>query len=254
LDKNNDTLHDDLQRLLYNSKRQFLVSIFPPLDEEIYMASTRRFKSVSGRFQQQLEQLMNKLNSTTSHFIRCIKPNEAQKPEVFHAGSVMQQLRYNGMCTALRLMQQGFPTRCSFEDLYERYASLMPTSISRLKPMTFCEALLVALDLNGGRDFQMGLTKVFFRAGKLQFLDDLTSNSKDTINSIVGKVKKYLARKRFKAAIFGVVSMRRLMFRVQEIRKIHQVRKLGRDMVALAKVWAPLVNKARQNVSSQSHH
>jgi len=36
----------------------------------------------------------------------------------------------------------------------------MPPLIAKLKPITFCEAILVALDLDGGRDFQMGLTKV----------------------------------------------------------------------------------------------
>lgn len=46
--------------------------------------------------------------------------------------------------------------------------------MQRLKPNTFCEALLVALDLHGGRDFQMGLTKVFFRPGKLAVMDALT--------------------------------------------------------------------------------
>jgi myosin heavy subunit len=124
----------------------------------------------------------------------------------------------------------------------------MPPAIARLKPMTFCEAVLVALDLNGGKDFQMGLTKVFFRAGKLQFLDDLTSNSQATINGIVGKVKSWLARKRFKAAIFGVVSLGRLFQRVQRIRKVHVVRRVARDMVSFSKVWSPLVIKARQNI------
>ena len=74
------------------------------------------------------------------------------------------------------------------------YAGKMPPSIARLKPATFCEALLVALDLNGGRDFQMGLTKVFFRSGKLAFLDELLTGSTDAIGNIVGKVKKWLAR------------------------------------------------------------
>jgi myosin-5 len=100
-----------LTQTRYVSKRAFLKGLFPPLDEDLLnsSAATRRFKSVSARFQQQLEQLMNKLNTTTSHFIRCIKPNEMQKPDIFNAGAVMQQLRYNGMCTALRLMQQVTP-------------------------------------------------------------------------------------------------------------------------------------------------
>ncbi len=41
-----------------------------------------------------------------------------------------------------------------------RYSNRMPVALSKLKPVVFSEALLVALDLDGGRDFQMGLTKV----------------------------------------------------------------------------------------------
>lgn len=36
----------------------------------------------------------------------------------------------------------------------------MPMALAKLKPIVFAEALLIALDLHGGRDFQMGLTKV----------------------------------------------------------------------------------------------
>lgn len=59
----------------------------------------------------------------------------------------MQQLRYSGMCTALELMQHGFPTRISFEELYNRYSPYMPLAIAKLKPILFCEALLVALGI-----------------------------------------------------------------------------------------------------------
>ena len=38
-----------------------------------------------------------------------------------------------------------------------RYAPMMPAMMTKLKPITFCEALLVALDLEGGRDFQPAL-------------------------------------------------------------------------------------------------
>lgn len=63
------------------------------------------------------------------------------------------------MCAALRLLQAGFPTRVSFEELHQRFKPRMPAMLQNLKPVTFCEAVLVALDLDGGRDFQMGLTK-----------------------------------------------------------------------------------------------
>jgi len=94
-------------------------------DEDIkYGQSGGRFKSLGGKFQNQLSNLMQVLGKTTSHFIRCIKPNGNQKPDLFVAPEVMVQLRYSGMCTALILMQAGFPTRISFDDLYERFIFL----------------------------------------------------------------------------------------------------------------------------------
>ncbi len=31
------------------------------------------------------------------------------------------QLRYSGMCAVVELMQKGFPTRCTFQDIHQRY-------------------------------------------------------------------------------------------------------------------------------------
>ena len=43
--------------------------------------------------QLQLQQLMDILNSTEPHYIRCIKPNKKLKPEIFENVNVLQQLR-----------------------------------------------------------------------------------------------------------------------------------------------------------------
>lgn len=43
--------------------------------------------------QLQLQQLMDILNSTEPHYIRCIKPNSDLRPEIFENVSVLQQLR-----------------------------------------------------------------------------------------------------------------------------------------------------------------
>ncbi|KJE91980.1 MYO6 protein, variant [Capsaspora owczarzaki ATCC 30864] len=257
LDKNNDTLHADLTQLLTAGKKQFVTSLFQKLterDDDVVLSQggNGRFKSVGAKFNKQLAHLMTQLNKTTSHFIRCIKPNAVQQAGVYNANEVMVQLRYSGMCAALVLMQAGFPTRCSFDDLYERYAHKMPPSIARLKPATFCEALLVALDLNGGRDFQMGLTKVFFRSGKLAFLDELLNGSGDAIGNIVGKVKKWLARKRFHAAIWAVVSLRRFGKLVEGVRLVRRFRRAARFMTRMVRIWVPLVTTVRRKLYSEA--
>lgn len=43
--------------------------------------------------QLQLQQLMETLNATEPHYIRCIKPNSLLKPAIFENVNILQQLR-----------------------------------------------------------------------------------------------------------------------------------------------------------------
>jgi hypothetical protein len=70
-----------------------------------------------------------------------------------------------------------FPLLCPYDDLYERYKSIMPRSIALLdSKSSFCKILITALGLDEA-DYQLGITKVFFRAGNPALLDALTGSS-----------------------------------------------------------------------------
>lgn len=43
--------------------------------------------------QMQLQQLMETLNATEPHYVRCVKPNNLLKPAIFENQNIMQQLR-----------------------------------------------------------------------------------------------------------------------------------------------------------------
>lgn len=43
--------------------------------------------------QQQLQSLLETLNATEPHYVRCIKPNNALKPGIFENNNILQQLR-----------------------------------------------------------------------------------------------------------------------------------------------------------------
>lgn len=43
--------------------------------------------------QLQLQSLMETLNSTEPHYIRCVKPNNVLKPAIFENLNIIQQLR-----------------------------------------------------------------------------------------------------------------------------------------------------------------
>jgi len=58
--------------------------------------------------QLQLQSLMETLNSTEPHYIRCVKPNNLLKPAIFENVNVMQQLRCGvSSCRTLKLTTTG---------------------------------------------------------------------------------------------------------------------------------------------------
>jgi myosin-6 len=167
LDKNNDALTVDLAELMDSSKDPFTRSLFETKPgEEKPQRGKLSFISLGSKFKVALESLMDKLRSTRSSFIRCIKPNQLMQPKVFKGGEILSQLQCAGMVSVLDLMQGGFPSRTAFKDLYELYAKVLPPALSKLEPRIFCKALFKALGLNEN-DFQFGVSRVFFRPGKV---------------------------------------------------------------------------------------
>ncbi|CAL9157745.1 unnamed protein product, partial [Musa hybrid cultivar] len=81
LDKNKDYVVAEHQELLNASKCPFVSGLFPPLPEETSKSS--KFSSIGARFKLQLQSLMETLNSTQPHYIRCVKPNNVLKPAIF---------------------------------------------------------------------------------------------------------------------------------------------------------------------------
>ena len=130
------------------------------------------FNSVSRRFINDLNALMTDLNATKAHFIRCIKPNTSLQKSIFTPTLVLTQLRCSGTIDAVQLMAGAYPTRIPFQSIYDRYATHMPDFVQKLEPDLFCEALALALEITS-KDFQLGRTKIFFRAGKGQVLEEL---------------------------------------------------------------------------------
>merc|ERR1719297_512679 len=149
------------------------------------------FISVGSKFKTQLGELMEKLRSTGTNFIRCIKPNVKMVENMFDGGSVLSQLQCAGMTSVLELMQQGFPSRAPFSDIYNMYKAILPPDLARLDPRLFCKALFKALGLND-KDFQFGMTKVFFRPGKFAEFDQLMIADPENLKVLISKVQKWL--------------------------------------------------------------
>ena len=73
----------------------------------------------------QLKQLMQVVSETAPHFIRCIKPNPRNLPDLFEPNSVTEQLRYGGVLQAIQIARAGFPVRPLHDEFVRDYAVLL---------------------------------------------------------------------------------------------------------------------------------
>lgn len=127
-------------------------------------------------------------------------------PSHFEGGQILSQLQCSGMTSVLNLMQQGFPSRTSFADLYTMYKNFLPPALARLDPRMFCKALFKALNLKDS-DFKFGLTKVFFRPGKFAEFDQIMRSDPENLAMLVKRVKKWLICSRWKKAQWCTLSV-----------------------------------------------
>jgi myosin-6 len=172
------------------------------------------FISVGSKFKSQLEALMEKLRSTGTSFIRCIKPNVRMVAHLFEGGNVLSQLQCAGMTSVLELMQQGYPSRALFAELYNLYRAFLPPELARLDPRLFCKALFKALGLNEA-DFKFGMTKVFFRPGKFAEFDQLMRSDPENLRILVSRVKRWLVRSQWRKAQWCAWSVVKLARKIE---------------------------------------
>ncbi|KAI3517097.1 hypothetical protein L1887_16304 [Cichorium endivia] len=166
LDKNKDYVIPEHQDLLGASKCPFVASLFPALEES---SKSSKFSSICSRFKLQLQQLMETLNATEPHYVRCVKPNNKLKPSIFENLNILQQLRCGGVLEAIRISCAGYPTRRAFFEFINRFGLLAPEALAgSFDEKMVCQKILEKMGLSG---FQIGKTKVFLRAGQMAELD-----------------------------------------------------------------------------------
>ncbi|KAJ5736599.1 uncharacterized protein N7483_001724 [Penicillium malachiteum] len=197
IEKNRDTVPDEHLGVLRNSSNSFIKEILDTaaavrekdsasMSSKPVAAPGRRIgvavnrkPTLGGIFKSSLIELMHTINSTDVHYIRCIKPNEAKDAWKFEGPMVLSQLRACGVLETVRISTAGYPTRWTYEEFAIRYYMLCHSSQWTSEIRDMCHAILrKALgDANHQQDkYQLGLTKIFFRAGMLAFLENLRTS------------------------------------------------------------------------------
>ncbi|CAO1627074.1 unnamed protein product [Jaminaea pallidilutea] len=150
--------------------------------------------TLGSQFKLSLVSLMNTIDATNVHYIRCIKPNEAKKAWEVEPQNVLGQLRACGVLETIRISCAGYPSRWTFADFAERYYMLVPsahwdmTSMDKAKELA---AYILKSCISDPDKYQIGLNKIFFRAGMLAHFEQRRG---DRLKTLVTLIQKNLRR------------------------------------------------------------
>ncbi|XP_028285776.1 unconventional myosin-Va-like isoform X2 [Parambassis ranga] len=210
LEKNKDTVNEEQINVLKKTKFELMLKLFE--DDEKAAISASKSTSVIGRagpsqrenkktvgtqFRQSLHLLMDTLNATTPHYVRCIKPNDHKAPFTLDPVRAVQQLRACGVLETIRISAAGFPSRWTYQEFFSRYRVLMKHKDVLPDRKQTCKTLLEKL-IKDQEKFQFGKNKIFFRAGQVAYLEKLRSDKLRMACVCIQKtIRCWLARKKY---------------------------------------------------------
>uniref|UniRef100_A0A8C2I537 Myosin VB n=1 Tax=Cyprinus carpio TaxID=7962 RepID=A0A8C2I537_CYPCA len=230
LEKNRDTVYEEQINILKASQFQLVADLFndgkdagpPSATSKTSKINVRAAKpapkghnrehrkTVGTQFRNSLHLLMETLNATTPHYVRCIKPNDFKESFVFDSRRAVQQLRACGVLETIRISAAGYPSRWTYPDFFSRYRVLMTK-----KDMTIgdkkqvCKNLLETL-IKDPDKFQFGKTKIFFRAGQVAYLEKLRADKfRFACINIQKTVRGWLQRIRYRKIRKSAITLQR---------------------------------------------
>uniref|UniRef100_A0A672LS11 Unconventional myosin-Vb n=1 Tax=Sinocyclocheilus grahami TaxID=75366 RepID=A0A672LS11_SINGR len=201
LEKNRDTVYEEQINILKASQFQLVADLFHDGKDSGPLSATSKSskinvrpakpvpkghnrehrKSVGTQFRNSLHLLMETLNATTPHYVRCIKPNDYKESFVW-----------------------------TYPDFFSRYRVLMTR-----KDMTIgdkkqvCKNLLETL-IKDPDKFQFGKTKIFFRAGQVAYLEKLRADKfRFACIKIQKTVRGWLQRVRYRKIRKSAITLQR---------------------------------------------
>nr|XP_057944985.1 unconventional myosin-Va isoform X3 [Doryrhamphus excisus] len=246
LEKNKDTVNEEQIKVLKASKFNLLVELFqdeekatsplgPPAgaggrtrlsikpDKSRDTSSKEHKKTVGCQFRNSLQMLMETLNATTPHYVRCIKPNDFKQAFSFDPKRAVQQLRACGVLETIRISAAGFPSRWTYQEFFSRYRVLMKQKDVLPDKKLTCRNVLEKLVQDQDK-YQFGKTKIFFRAGQVAYLEKLRA---DKLRAACIRIQKtircWLARKKY-------LRMRNAAITIQRFTRGYQARCLAKFM------------------------
>ncbi|XP_008207626.1 myosin-VIIa [Nasonia vitripennis] len=212
LDKNRDMFSIDFKQLIAASANKFLKSLFSEKELQIKNDNNRRSTTLTMKFKESLESLLNTLQKCNPFFIRCIKPNDSQSSKVFDRILCIRQLRYVGLTDTAKIRRAGYPCRYEYAEFVQHFRALIQkidtSHASSYKNVTsqICDKILKESQSN----YQLGCTKVFLKEYQNKLLEEKRTEALNAYAIVVqGYFKMWVIRKRFLEVKLAVVTIQK---------------------------------------------
>jgi myosin-1 len=183
LDKNNDLLFRDAKEAASLSKNSIMQLLFPRNE---YINKKRPNTAIT-QFKNSLNNLMDILVTKEPSYIRCIKPNDSQKPELLDTELIRHQVKYLGLMENLRVRRAGFAYRRTYDTFLQRYKCLSKDTWPNWHghPKDGVQTLVNSLGYSSD-EYRMGKTKIFIRFPKTLFAtEDAFQHKKHYLASLI---------------------------------------------------------------------
>jgi myosin-5 len=230
IEKNKDTVTDQQLEVLNATTFHYLKEVITiELLEENAKVVTNPGRGVLKKptlgsiFRQSLVKLMETLRQTHPHYIRCIKPNQAKKPFEFEPQNVLDQLIACGVLETIKISRAGYPSKQTFESFAKRYYILSPSGNWK-KSHKELSIVIAKTNITKEGMFEVGKTKIFFRAGQLAYLEKLRIKTFEKHLILIQKnTRRHLCQKLF-------MRKRKAVIKIQSILRMFQACKVADEL------------------------
>jgi myosin I len=230
IEKNSDTLYDDLMKVMRSSKSPFIVELCAPTKMDNEKNNNKKPPTVGSQFRKHLQGLIQLLAPCNPRYVCCIKPNEDKSPEHVDSALIKKQIEYLAMTKHIAIRQEGYCYRSTFAAFLRRYrlisTSTWPVWDQAGDQVVMCKEILSqasnssfnGFPLRGRRlkeeqDYAFGHSKVFIKDYKA--INSLEKMRSTALAALVARVQTVLrtrvVRREYHHIQAGVLLIQTLM-------------------------------------------
>lgn len=189
--ENNNYVNDDLSDfLIQNIGGEYYSMIIGSENES-------SSPSLSSRYRDEFKSILENLDYSCNHFVKCIKGNHLNEANQWSGDYVLKQLQNFNIFTCVHAKKYNYPLSKTHDDFWKHYWGISGISISNIdNDKSKCEVVINALKKNSmieSDDIIMGNTLVFMK--------ELTHD----------KLAKIISKRTLKATIFTQATIRMII-------------------------------------------